>query len=313
MDKMQVECKVCNELFSADKILHLHLKAHKISIAEYYQKYHARHDLHTAEMINFKNKDQYFIDDFNNKNNLKAYIKNLEPSALENFLTNMLIKRKESKNLVFSPTQVELRSTIMPSIVTFNKYKLNYYNICDKIGLKNKFFNYEGEELKFEESKDHQIMVDTREQNPLRLKYKQQVAKLDFGDYTLKDLERCCFTAVERKNLSDFIGTMSAGYDRFNNEIERAKNANYYLIILVEESINDALSFNYLPHISKKIKATPEFIFHRVRELSQKYDNIQFVFTDGRKRASELLIKILTGNCFSKKYDLQLLVDLGII
>lgn len=313
MAKMETKCKVCNEIFAADKFLHLHLKAHKINTAEYYQKYYPRYDLYSNDMINFKNKDQYFVDDFNNKNNLKAYVKNLDANIIEDFLTKMLIKRKDSKNLEFAPTQVELRSVIMPSIVTFNKYKLNYYDICAKLSLKNKFLNYEGEELKFQESEKHQIMVDTREQNPLKFKYQQQVAKLDFGDYTLNDLEKCCFTAVERKNLSDFIGTISAGYDRFNNEIQRAKNANYYLVVLIEESISDALSFNYLPHISKKIKATPEFIFHRVRELNQKYDNIQFVFANGRKKASEILIKVLTGNCFHKKYDLQLLVDLGVI
>jgi hypothetical protein len=313
MDEMQVECKICNQLFAADKFLHLHLKAHKINTATYYQKHFPRYDLHSGEMINFKNKDQYFTDDFNNKNNLKAYVKNLDQNKLEPFLTGLLSKRKEHKNLVYAPTQVELRSLIMPSIVTFDKYKLDYYSICESIGLKKKFESYRGEQFNFEESEDYQIMVDTREQNPLRFKYQQQVAKLDFGDYTLNDLQKCCFTAIERKNLSDFIGTMSAGYDRFNNEIERAKNANYYLVVLIEESINDALSFNYLPHISKKIKATPEFIFHRVRELCQKYDNIQFVFADGRKRTSELLIKILTGNCIHKKYDLQLLVDKGII
>jgi hypothetical protein len=310
---MQIECKICNEIFAVDKFLHLHLKAHKITTAKYYQKYYPRHDILSGEMINFKNKDQYFIDDFNNKNNLKAYVKNLEPEKLEEFLKGLLLKRKERKNLIYSPTQVELRSLIMPSIVTFNKYKLNYYKICEDIGLKNKFQKYNNEELKFEESDKYQIMIDTREQNPLRFRYQQQVVKLDFGDYTLNDIEKCCFTAIERKNLSDFIGTMSAGYDRFNNEIERAKNANYYLVILIEESLADSLSFNYLPHISKKIKATPEFIFHRVRELNQRYDNIQFVFADGRRKASELLVKILTGNCFHKKYDLQLLVDLGII
>lgn len=308
-----MECKVCNNSFESDKFLHLHLRAHKINTAQYYQKYYPRYDLNSKEMINFKNKDQYFADDFNNKNSLKAYIKSLNAAEVEPMLRELLIKRKNQKNLLYTPSQVELRSLIMPSIITFNKYKLNYYDICESIGFKNKFKAYDGEEFRFEQSNQYQIMVDTREQNPFKLKNQQQVAKLDFGDYTLNNLEKCCFSAVERKNLSDFIGTISAGYDRFNKEIERAKNANYYLIVLVEESLTSALSFNYLPHISKKIKATPEFIFHRVRELIQKYDNIQFVFADGRIRSSELLVKILTGNCFHKKYDLQLLVDLGII
>jgi hypothetical protein len=101
MDEMQVECKICNQLFAADKFLHLHLKAHKINTATYYQKYFPRYDLHSGEMINFKNKDQYFTDDFNNKNNLKAYVKNLDQSKLQTFLTGLLSKRKEHKNLIF--------------------------------------------------------------------------------------------------------------------------------------------------------------------------------------------------------------------
>lgn len=71
------------------------------------------------------------------------------------------------------------------------------------------------------------------------------------------------------------------------------------------------MSFKYLPHISKRIKATPEYIFHNVRELSQSYPNVQFLFVDGRKECSRVIQKVfLNGHLFSD-VDLQLAYDLG--
>jgi len=99
---------------------------------------------------------------------------------------------------------------------------------------------------------------------------------------------------------------MSGGYNRFINELERAKENNAYLIVLVEETLTNALSFQYLPHISKKIRATPEFIFHRVRSLIQEYPNIQFLFADGRKESSRIVELIFTCGCCYKNIDLQL-------
>jgi hypothetical protein len=66
-----VECNVCKKEFEKDKSLHLHIKAHKLSIGDYYQTQFPRHDLHSKELIKFKNKEQYLSSDFNNKRNLK--------------------------------------------------------------------------------------------------------------------------------------------------------------------------------------------------------------------------------------------------
>ncbi len=85
------------------------------------------------------------------------------------------------------------------------------------------------------------------------------------------------------------------------------------MIVLVEESINNALAFNMLPHISKNIKASPDFIFHRVRELMQEYPNLQFIFASGRPRASEILTKIYTINQDPTLLDWQFMVDSKLI
>ena len=51
-----VNCAVCNREFPEDKNLHLHIKAHKLSIGEYYQSEFPRHDMYDKKIIKFKNK-----------------------------------------------------------------------------------------------------------------------------------------------------------------------------------------------------------------------------------------------------------------
>ena len=63
-------------------------------------------------------------------------------------------------------------------------------------------------------------------------------------------------------------------------------------------------------NISKKIKATPEFIFHRVRMITQKYPNVQFLFVNGRKEATRVVERIFTSGCAHEKHDLQLAYDM---
>ena len=113
--------------------------------------------------------------------------------------------------------------------------------------------------------------------------------------------------------LSDFIGTLSGGYERFIKEIERAQEADAYLVVLVEDNLNNAMSFPYLPHISKKVKATPEFIFHRVRDIIQKYPHTQFLFVNGRKEASRVIERIFTCGCVHEKVDLQYAYDTKVL
>ena len=69
------------------------------------------------------------------------------------------------------------------------------------------------------------------------------------------------------------------------------------------------MGFNYLPHVYKKTKVTPDYILHNVRKLIQTYPHIQFLFVKGRVEASETIKKIFTCDCVYKKIDLQLAYD----
>jgi len=155
------------------------------------------------------------------------------------------------------------------------------------------------------------MFVDTRERNWLRFNMPTELKTLKFGDYT-SSLDDKCY--VERKSLSDFISTLSIkNFNRFKAEIEKAKSNNSYLIVIIEEKLSNAMSFPYLPHISKNIKASPEYIFHNVRLLLQNYDNLQFLFVDGRDEMKRVIQGIFSSEQFYKNIDLQLAYDLKIL
>jgi len=238
------------------------------------------------------------------------WLKGQTPAQAGNYLSGLIKSRKEKKNLIYSPCQVELRSTKIPSIVFYEKY-FNYYELCKELGLKNKYQEtlniLEGSVY---DEEDCKIYIDTREQNPLKIDYPTEVKCLKFGDYTLSKKELTCNCYIERKSLADFISTMSVMHlERFKREIERAGEDKANLIILVEDTLTHALSFNHLPYISKKIRATPEFIFKNTRDLIQEYPYIQFLFVNGRKESVRIMKKIFFSGCLYKKMDLQLAYD----
>ena len=85
-----VKCKICNLEFETDKSFHGHLKSHKLRMVEYYQAHEPRYDLLTGELINFKNKDYYFSNDFNNKVSMKKWLKEQTVDAQKDYLKKFL-------------------------------------------------------------------------------------------------------------------------------------------------------------------------------------------------------------------------------
>jgi hypothetical protein len=314
------KCKICDKEFDSDRQLHSHLKAHDLRMVEYYQKHYPRYDPHTGDIIKFKNKKQYFSSDFNSRTNLRMWLKAQPEQSAKDYCTQLIEKRKKEKDLVYTPSQVELRSILCPPIQYFNELFGDYYRFCADLGLKNKYGQFNdiisGDEWN---KPEYKIFIDTREQKPLRFSRGVEVRKLDYGDYAFNSKQATCNCYIERKGLSDFIGTISGGYERFVKEIERAQENEANLIVLVESKFNNALYFNEQrksynkEKVFKNVKATPEFIFNRVRKLAQKYPHVQFLFVNGRKEASRVIERIFTCGCAYKKIDLQLAYDLKIL
>jgi len=90
------------------------------------------------------------------------------------------------------------------------------------------------------------ILSDTAEQLPLEFNhpYITEVIKfnLDFGDYACEFSDGTRPPLVfERKSIPDLFSTLTSGHDRFRREIQRAKEANHNIVIIIEGTFTDIL------------------------------------------------------------------------
>ena len=291
-------CLADNTTHESLAALHKHLRTLKLKKEDYYVKYHDRRDLFTGLPIPFKTPEQYLSAEFSSKETLKKWIDN-NPIKGREWAVKWLKKRKDEKELVYPPTQVELRSLLCPSMHYYNRVG-GYNQICKELGYKirfdGSFFSSNVEVSNF--------ITDTREQNPLLLGggIKQ---KLNVGDYGLVppyDIG----VYIERKNLSDFVGTMSLGYERFVKEVERANEIGAYLIILVEAPLEQALDFKL-----KHVKTNAAHVFKNLRGLLSSFGNVQALFVNNRLEATNAVLKLLRGMTSVKEVDLQYLYECG--
>ena len=85
------------------------------------------------------------------------------------------------------------------------------------------------------------LITDSREQKELRFSHPYITAvrkeKLDVADYAcIYKNGHVCQYVFERKSMGDLFGSLSGGYPRFKKEIDRAKENNQILYILIEGS-----------------------------------------------------------------------------
>lgn len=296
-----IKCHIDNQEFPNEKALHNHVSRRlKMKIEDYYHTYEPRHDLLTGELIEFKNKEFYSHTLFNNRKNLIEYLrKTKDVSAIRETLR----LRKLAKNLVYAPSTTEARTSILPSPALIKKLGFDYNQLCREEGLLPRY-DYQAE-LETDDG-PLEVLIDTREQKPLSVNAFCTVSKLDFGDYT--STSHYTGTFIERKSLIDLCGTLSAGFERFQKEISRAKDMEANIVVCVEEKLDHLALINKLPHTSH-VKASPDFFGVRIRTLCQQFDNVQFLFVEGRVQMSEIVEKIfrLTNNV--KTLDLQCLYD----
>ncbi len=296
-------CKICGKNVVED--CHYY-KYHKITIANYHKQYFPRFDLFTKELINFKNKDSYFLTDFNDKRNLKKYLESVSKEKGLHYLKEWLLRRKKAKNLICAPGEFECKSLLFPSIKFFHKYygRGSYENICREVGLIVRYCYDIVPEFKYSPK---EILCDSREQKPIKPELPIRITTLNFADYCPNPNSENVF--IERKELSDWAGVMSKDYKRFEKELQRAKNSNAYIIILIEGTYSDIQSINYLPQ-TRWIKASSEFLLKRARDLYLKFDNFQMVCGGKRSECIELfnkLIKISNIQTFDIQYFINIL------
>ncbi len=292
--------------------LHKHLRKIKVKQEVYYTQYAPQLDLGTREPIPFKTPvERYVKTEFINKINLKRFLKE-QPAAGKAWAIDWLVKRKAEKGLVYPPLQSELRSLMCPGIAYYNHIG-GYSQICQEIGYTIRFNG----SVPVESPPDCPVIVDTREQNPLKLKVPTVNAKVNCGDYALPaGHDKGIY--IERKSLQDFVGTLSprqtrlgdSNLARFERELERAKELGAYLILLVESDINQALGFNFLPHM-KHFYVQPDHIFKNLRDLFYRFSDFQALFVNGRIEAAKAVPTLLGMGEAVKTFDVQFAYENG--
>lgn len=302
-------CKICNK--ENDDPKHF-WKIHKVTQANYFLQYYNRRDLLTSEPIPFKDIDSYFSTDFINKNNFNKWFKLQSVEVQQKYCKELLSRRKEQKNLIWSLSQVELRSLKMPGMGVYNKLFQNYYLLCEKLGFQNKFSgDYDNITLnssfnKYVVTETDYMIIDSRESRPLKFDIPILVKKLEVADY--------CFSAnpclvFERKSINDFYSTLTSGLNRFKNELNKSKELGLFVVIIVEGDLSKIASFPHIPYFKTKVRASSDFVFHNMRELIQSYDNLQFLFVGGRREMSRVILTISRSHNLYKSHDLQFLYD----
>ena len=296
-----ITCKICSEQFESEKKLHMHLRSHKITLAEYYTKYYPRNNLLTKEPLPFKNKEQYFDRDFANRKQLLDWCAKTPDAQVKEYILELLDRRIKRKELKFGPSHVELKTSDMPTVDLYQKHFGSYSKACDLVGVKPVFSTRLPDEWQNPVPDDVKIFIDTREQQPLEFDNSESL-KLDFGDYAVGS-NHYDYTYVDRKSETDFKSTLSKNsLNRFRAELQRTKDFDSYLFVVTETDMSTMEKRNkWSPHTSNM-----KYIYHNMRVLAHDFSgHCQFIFTGSREQSQQLIPKILTLGKKLWNVDLQ--------
>ena len=299
-----MQCKVCNSSFDTERSLHAHLKKHKVSINEYYLAHYPRKNLLTGTLLPFKDRESYFDNDFENREQLLRWCEIESDEKVKPYIKKLLEKRIKEKDLDFAPCHLELETHNLPSIALYKKHFGSYSNVCSEIGVIPMFAKSLPKEFTSDFS-DATIFVDTREQQPLSFNNQKDV-KLDFGDYTAGG-SFYTKTFVDRKSEGDFKSTLvGENLDRFRRELTRCVEMDCYLYVVIESSLSKIENNNPFGAHKSNLK----FLYHNMRLLQHEFvGHCQFVFSGGRKNSQILIPKLL---CLGEKLwntDIQYFID----
>ena len=125
--QVPLTCALDGKVFENIKDLHAHIKIFRLTngkrilLEDYYHEYFPRYDKATGALIPYKDPEQYFSQEFTDKNSLKKWLKE-NPEEGKIWAVEWLKKRKESKSLEYAPSYVELRSLQCPTHLYYNKF-----------------------------------------------------------------------------------------------------------------------------------------------------------------------------------------------
>ena len=301
---MSYKCKECGAEFETEKSLHAHLKAHKMYVADYYVKHYPRFNKLNGNPLPFKKKDEYFTNDFINRSQLVKWCDTAPEAEVKQYIIELAKRRIDKKKYKNAPFYLELSNRQLPDLNVYKKHFGTYTKACEAMGVKPIF--YKGMPKEFYEDVDLEILIDTREQQPLKFP-KSKILKLDFGDYTLGG-KHFSNTFVDRKSPGDFLSTFGGQVDRFKKEMARCVELDSYMYIVVEKSIKNIERESMF----QKGRRAPKmgWVFSNLISIQHEFaGNCQFVFTNNRTHSEEIIPKLLKLGPKLWEVDVQYFID----
>ena len=301
---MSFKCLECEKEFEKKRSFHLHLKAHALTIGDYYVKHFDKRDLFTGDKLAFRNYDQYFRDNFNSYDNFMSWVCTAPKDEVKKYVKDKAVEKFELKGIQTSPPNLFYDLSEMANIFIYKKFWGTYSAFLEDLGVENWYKKNLPEGFWEEECESIKIFIDTREKKPLSFK-NSVVNKLDFGDYT-DGGDFYSKTFVDRKAQDDFRQTFGKDIERFRREMDRCVKFDSYMFVIAETSIDKLEEHNKI----SKFKSNLGYLWHNVRGLMVDYpENLQIIFAHNRMGAKKLIPKILYHGQDLWRVDLQYFID----
>ena len=140
-----------------------------------------------------------------------------------------------------------------------------------------------------------EIIVDTREQNPLFIggvedgvKLRTVSSKLDEGDYATFESEP--FLVVERKSWKDLYSSLTVNHSRFRAMLQRANSKGKRIYVLVECPYD-----GFLYNIGESFKSKPETIAKMIKTIEAKY-SVSFIWCSSREDMARKIVELFRSS-----------------
>jgi ERCC4-type nuclease len=135
------------------------------------------------------------------------------------------------------------------------------------------------------------IIVDSREQAPFSflnidqwLIIPLQHVGLETGDYSMIGFQSRI--TIERKSISDFLGSITSGRERFEREFERMSKMEYAAVV-VEGDLSEVLQY-----ANESTKIHPKSIVGTIDCWRIRY-GVEFIFCESRRHAERQTFGLL--------------------
>lgn len=298
-------CEICGKEFENQKGVNTHIRfKHKEwTIERYYLVFFPRKCIMCNKIIPFKG-EKYLQYKFCSK---ECMIKRFSMFVPKNkgdlkydkeMLLQYLRELHKKYGGVITQHLINLNGVFRHQI--YHSYFGSFTKACELAGVPYYTYTYEKEKETF---CGLTIVCDTREKKPYNI-YPKVVERLDVADYKLKDYNGK--VRIERKDINDLRGTMGKGLERFWRELERAREKDLYVVVLIDGTKESLWKHNFSI-------ITPYQIMHNIKKTVAEFGDVcQFVFTGGRKNSTRLLIMLLTMPLdIIRELNLQEMIESG--